>query len=631
MTGPQPDLSVKERLLEGARQLRFLPWALRLVHDAAGRWMWLWLGLLLIQGALPVATVLLTRSLVDSLVAAAGAGMRWAVLRTPLLLALAMGGVLVLGEVLKALNGWVRTAQSELVSDRVRTLIQERACQVDLAFYESSDYHDMLHRARADALSRPAALVENIGLLLQSSLTLLAMSAVLLRFGWWLPAVLILATLPAFAVVLRHLVRQHAWSVRTTLDRRRTLYLDQLLTVRESFPEVRLFNLGGHFRDLFAVLRTRLRTEAFAIARQGAQAQIAAGLLALSMLATTLVWMIVRVARGLVSLGDLAMFYQALFQGQGLMRTLLETAGQLYANVLFLANLHEFLAVEPCITEPADPLPVPTPIRSGLTFRGVSFTYPCGTHPVLRDFHLHIPAGRVTALLGRSGAGKSTLFKLLCRFYDPDEGVVELDGIDLRRLPQAELRRRIAVLFQEPMHFSATMRRNIAYGNLDLEHARALEQAAHAAGAGEIIAGLPDGLDTLLGPWFGGTELSVGEWQRIALARCYLRDADLILLDEPTSAMDSWSEADWIERFLTLVRDRTAVLITHRLTTAARADRIFVLDEGAIVEQGSHLELLALGGRYARAWAAQRLGEPANICAGPEHPVQPLSSDPPAG
>lgn len=608
-------MSFSDRLREGARQLRHLPWALRLVYDAAGRWMWVWLALLLLQGALPVATVLLTRTLVDSLVAAAGAGMHWDVLRLPVILALAMGAVLVLGEVFKAATGWIRTAQSELVSDHVRTLIQDRAARVDLAFYESPDYYDMLHRARADALSRPASLVENLGHLLQSGLTLIAMSAVLLRFGWWLPLVLLFSTLPAFGVVLRHLVRQHQWRIRTTIDHRRTLYYDQLLTIRESFPEVRLFNLGGHFRDLFRLLRTRLRNESLAIARQGALAQIAAGLLALTLLALTLLWMIVRVVRGFISLGDLAMFYQALFQGQGLMRTLLDTLGQLYGNVLFLGNLHEFLAVEPRITEPADPVPVPRPIRSGLTFRDVSFAYPSGTRPVLRHFDLHIPAGQVTALLGRSGAGKSTLFKLLCRFYDPDQGAVELDGVDLRRFAQADLRRRIAVLFQEPVHFSVTLRRNIAYGDLEREYSAELERAAHAAGASDIVDGLPDGLETLLGPWFGGTELSVGEWQRIALARCYLRDADIVLLDEPTSAMDSWSEADWIERFLALVKGRTAVLITHRLTTAVRADRIFVLDDGAVAEEGSHRELLAQGGRYAQAWASQWPGDLADLPA----------------
>jgi ATP-binding cassette, subfamily B, bacterial len=623
MVTQPPDLSVKERLQDGARQLRYLPWALRLVHDAAGRWMWSWLVLLLLQGALPVATVLLTRSLVDSVVAAAGAGMQWAVLRTPVLLALAMGGVLVLGEIFKAVTGWVRSAQSELISDHVRTLIQDRAARVDLAFYESPDYYDMLHRARADAISRPMSLVENLGLLLQSTLTLLAMSAILLSYGWWLPFVLAFSTIPALAVALRHLVLQHQWSVRTTADHRRTLYYDQILTARESFPEVRLFNLADHFRELFRFLRTRLRTESLDLARRGARAQIMAGLLALLMLALTLVWMLVRVARGLTTLGGLAMFYQALSQGQGLMRTLLNTIGQLYGNSLFLGNLHEFLAVEPRITEPAEPLPVPSPIRSGLTFRGVSFTYPSGTHPVLRDFNLHIPAGRVVALLGRSGAGKSTLFRLLCRFYDPDQGAVELDGTDLRRFRQAELRRRIAVLFQEPVHFSASLRRNIAYGDLEREHADTLVQAAHDAGASEIVSGLPDGLETLLGPWFGGTELSVGEWQRVALARCYLRDADIVLLDEPTSAMDSWSEADWIDRFLALVKGRTAVLITHRLTTAVRADRIFVLDDGAVVEEGSHHELLALGGRYARAWASQWPGDLKDL---PDHLWQPAAS-----
>jgi ATP-binding cassette subfamily B protein len=246
-------------------------------------------------------------------------------------------------------------------------------------------------------------------------------------------------------------------------------------------------------------------------------------------------------------------------------------------------------------------------LTQSIHFRQVSFHYPGSQRLALDDFSLRIPAGRIVALVGPNGAGKSTLIKLLCRFYDPDAGRVELDGVDLRDLKVEEVRRRITVLFQQPVHYNTTVAENIALGDLASNAgAAAIEAAARDAGADAIIARLPGGMQTLLGKGFtSGTELSVGEWQRIALARAFLRQAPIIILDEPTSAMDSWAEADWLERFRALAAGRTVLLITHRFTTAMRADLIHVMAEGRIVESGRHPELLDLGGRYAQSWVTQ--------------------------
>ncbi|HJT88167.1 MAG TPA: ATP-binding cassette domain-containing protein, partial [Bryobacteraceae bacterium] len=236
-----------------------------------------------------------------------------------------------------------------------------------------------------------------------------------------------------------------------------------------------------------------------------------------------------------------------------------------------------------------------------------TFRYPGSERPVLDDFDLEIPAGRMVAVVGANGAGKSTLIKLLCRFYDPDDGRVTLDGIDLRNLSLEELRGDITVLFQQPVRYNDTVRQNIVYGEIDaaLDAAR-LERAIRAAGAGGIVSQLPQGVDSMLGRWFAeGTELSVGEWQRIALARAFLRRAPILVLDEPTSAMDPWAEADWLERFSRLAAGRTVLIITHRFSTAMFADTIHVMDGGRVVESGTHDRLLAANGRYAEAWAAQ--------------------------
>src|SRR5436309_1887257 len=328
---------------------------------------------------------------------------------------------------------------------------------------------------------------------------------------------------------------------------------------------------------------------------------------ALLVSAGTIAWMVARAFMGRATLGDIALFYQAFQRGQGLMRALLTNVGQIYTNGLFLANLFEFLDLEARIVDPPQPLPTPSRLRHGIRFRDVTFRYPGTDRVALRKFHLMIPAGQTVAIVGANGAGKTTLLKLLCRFYDPEAGHVELDGIDLRDLSLAQLRRMVTVMFQLPVSYQGTARHNIAMGDLAAEpDLSRIEAAARDVGAHTVIAALPKGYDTLLGKWFAeGTELSAGEWQRVALARAYLRQSQIMILDEPTSFMDSWAEAEWFERFRALAQGRTSILITHRLTIAMRADIIHVMQRGEIVESGTHQELLAQGGLYAQSWRAQ--------------------------
>ncbi len=262
------------------------------------------------------------------------------------------------------------------------------------------------------------------------------------------------------------------------------------------------------------------------------------------------------------------------------------------------------------MTDPPRPAPTPAFARA-IRLERVTFRYPGSRRDALTDFSLTLPAAEITALVGPNGAGKSTVVKLLTRLYDPQAGRITVDAVDVRSLSLDRLRRRITVLFQEPVHYHDTAANNIAFGDLEsAPGATHIESAARGAGADAPIPRLPQGYRTVLGKWFGGAELSVGEWQRIALARAFLRRASLVILDEPTSAMDSWAEADWMARFRDLVAGATALIITHRFTTALRADVIHVMDDGRVVESGSHAELLSLGGRYARSWHEQvRSGE----------------------
>jgi ATP-binding cassette, subfamily B, bacterial len=587
------------------RQLPYIPLAMRLVKQSAGGLVVVWLALLLVQGLLPVASVYLTRTLVDGAAAMVGAGGGWKAM-TPLLPAgVAMVLVLIGGEVFQGLGKWVRTAQSERVQDHVHELIHEQAMKLDLSFYDDPAYYDQLHRARIDALSRPAALIENAGALVQSLITLAAMAGVLLTFGIWIPLLLALSTLPALFVVLRHTIHYHRWRIQNTTAIRKTNYYDLMLSQREAAAEMRLFGLGPHFRSLFRGLRARLRSEEVQLSRSEAFAQAVAALIGLAAMACAMAWMGLKALNGAIGLGGLALFYQAFYQGQRMMRSLLGSAGEIYRNMMFLENLFEFLSLKPRIIESENPFPHPG-LHKEIEIQNVTFYYPGTERPALLNFNLNIPAGKITALVGENGAGKTTLIKLLCRFYDPEQGRVFIDGADIRTLSLLAIRQRITVLFQEPVHYHDTVFNNIAFGDIDNNPAMdQVETAARAAGADTPINRLPKTYEAVLGKWFGGAELSGGEWQRLALARAFLRRAEFIILDEPTSFMDSWAETDWLLRFRTLVSGRTALIITHRFTTALQADIIHVMDNGSIVESGNHEDLLAAKGRYESSWRRQ--------------------------
>ena len=602
----------------GAAQLLFLPRIFGLVWTTTRLYTSAWAILLVVQGLLPAAIVFLSRLLVDALVGALGSGTSWETVRPVLLLASLMGGILLLIELLHSAIEWVRTAQSELVRDRISALIHEKSVALDIAFYESAEFHDRLERARSDANDRSLALLEGAGSLLQNGITLVAMASMLIPYGLWLPPVLLASTLPALYVVVRFNHRYHRWWQRTTPDRRWTKYYDTMLTHSGAAPEMRLFGLGGRFMSAYRGIRCRLRSEQLGLVTRQSLARIFASGAAVLISGAAMVWMVWRALLGLVTLGDLVLFYQAFNRGQGLMRSLLSNVGQIYANSMYLGDLFEFLELKPWVGDPAHPVSVPSPLREGIAIRRVTFSYPGSDHAALKEFDLVIPAGRTVAIVGPNGAGKSTLVKLLCRFYDPGAGSIKLDGIDVREFPVEELRRRITVLFQVPVRYHATVAENIAMGDVTSEPGAAeIETAGRDAGAHEMITGLPRGYETLLGKWFvDGTELSGGEWQRIALARAFVRQAPIIVLDEPTSFMDSWAEVDWLERFRALATGRTAIIVTHRFTTAMRADEIHVMNHGRIVESGSHHELLVRGGLYAESWAAQtQAGAPSVVAS----------------
>ena len=589
--------------------------ALTLVWGAAGGWTVAWGVLLVGQGLIPAAQALLLRTLVNRLVSSH----EWSSIAPP---ALGIAILWIVAQLLSSALSWVRVVQAERVQDEVHQLIHRQALRLDLSFYDHPESYDQLHRARVDAISQPLALLESLGSVVQNGLGFLALAAILWTYAGWLPLLLIFTGIPGLLLVARHILREHRWVVEHTTQERRARYLDFLITDRDAAAELRLFDLGTYHRKAFESLREILRNGKLHLERQGAITELAAGLLAWVGSLVGLGWMLHRTLTGRARLGDLLLCFQAFQQSQTLLRALLEGAGKIYRSLLFVENLDDFLKLKPAIVSgPAGAAGLP--VRDSIRFERVRFTYPGESRHALDEFNLEIPHGKVVALVGHNGAGKSTLIKLLCRFYDPDAGRILFDGVDLRQLDLSALRRQIAVLFQNPVHYNDTVRENIAFGDIAFENDAvgqpAVEQPAFEQPAGpdrvrqaavdavalEPIERLPKGFDAVLGKWFGGTELSGGEWQRIALARAFFRRASLVILDEPTSVMDSWAEQDWLGRFRSLTEGKTGLMITHRFTTAMYADMIHVMDKGRIVESGTHAELVALGGTYARSWAAQ--------------------------
>lgn len=580
---------------------------LSLVWAASRYWTVAWIILLLLQGLLPAASLALTPQVVNALVAVTGTGISAASIQTVLFPVGLLVGIMLLGELVNSAAEWIRTAQSELVQDYVNALIHQKSVAVDYGLYEYSEYNDQLGRAREGASGRSLALLESTGSLLQNSITLIAIAALLLPYGVWLPLALAISAFPAFCVLLYLNKVQYQWSQKTTTDRRWLMYYDLLLTNSATAAEVRLFNFGDYFQSAYQNLRRKLRNEQLQLLKQQTIGRFIAGLFGLIVSGLALAWIGRQVLLGILNLGDLALFFQAFKQGQGVVKSVLSNLGQIYRNSLFIGNLFDFLKIQPKIVDPPKPLPVPNKTQQSIQFRQVSFSYPGTQAPVLENFNLTLPAGKIVAIVGDNGAGKSTLIKLLCRFYDPDSGSIELDGIDIREFSVQQLRRLITVLFQSPIPYYTTASENIALGDISQAANQAeIETAAQASGIHDKISQLPLGYNTMLGKLFPqGTDLSGGQWQRLALARAFFRRAQIIILDEPTSAMDPWAEHDWLERFRTLASDRTAVVITHRFTLAMQADIIHVMRAGQIVESGNHQQLLALDGLYAQSWKAQ--------------------------
>jgi ATP-binding cassette, subfamily B, bacterial len=616
--GGRPGQRLGDRLGERVGALRYLPTLFREIAAASPRLLAASLALRLVAACLPVLTLYLAKLILDGIVAeharpAPEAGLAaWLAdpgrARLAGLVAAEFGLALV-SDLTSRLAALTETLIGDLYANAASLRLMAHAASLDLAQFEDSAQQDRLERARRQVSGR-TGLISTVFGQLQVVLTLATLAAGVAAFTPWLVALIAAALVPAVLNEWHFTKAGYRLAWIRSPERRRIDYLRYLGASVETAKEIKLFGLSGYVTGLYATVARRLLAEnrSLAVARANWGFAFASlGTLAYYAAYAVIVW---RTVAGSFSVGDLAFLAGAFQRLRGGLEGLLLGVTQITGQAQYLDDFYSFFAIRPQIRTPARPRPVPSPIREGLVFEAVGYRYPGTETWALRGLSFAVRAGETVALVGGNGAGKTTIVKLMTRLYDPQEGRVLLDGVPLPAYDLEELRARIGAIFQDFVRFDLTAGENVAVGRI--EAAADAERIAAAAARGlaaPVIARLPEGYAQPLGKRFaGGLDLSGGEWQKIALSRAYMREAEILILDEPTAALDARAEHDVFARFRELSAGRTAILISHRFSTVRMADRILVLEGGRVLEEGSHAALMARGGRYAELFTLQAEG-----------------------
>jgi len=585
---------------------QMIPKALGLVWEATPRFATTNAVLTVVQGVLPAITLYFSKAIVDGVIKAFQVQTRVQTQHVLTLVALWFG-VQLLASLLQTVSQLVSSLQSDLLSNYISVRLMEKANALDLSYFENAQFYDKLENARREAGYRPSQMVTQLFGLLRSTVTLVSVIGVLASLSWWLVLLVVAVSIPSFIYQAKYSGQFFSLLTGRAPDQRRLNYLGYLLTTDTPVKELRIFGLHGTLLERYRQIFAKFYKENRDLTVRRTASQFALGALGTVVSGLTYIYVVLEVIAGHITVGGLTLYYQAFQQSQSQVSNILSGIGSTYENSLFLSNLFAFLAYAPELPVRADPLPVPTPIRDGIVLDHVSFKYPGTEKWVLEDISFAIRPGETVALVGANGAGKTTLVKLLTRLYDPTEGRITIDGINLRDFDPAALRSRVGVIFQDYVKYQLTAGEKIGFGRIEaMDEAGRIERSAVEAGADAVIAALPQGYATPLGRWFqDGQELSIGQWQKVALARAFMRDADLLILDEPTSSLDVRSEYEVFQAFGDLTEGKMAVLISHRFSTVRMAARIVVIEDGRVIENGSHDELILRGGRYTELFDMQ--------------------------
>lgn len=517
----------------------------------------------------------------------------------------AEAGLAAFGAILGRTSGYFDALLADRFTRHVSIGVMEHASRLDLASYEDPVFYDKLERARVQATDR-IAMIQAIGTLGQQAITAATLSASIFWFSPWLLVLLVVAVVPAFLGESHFAFLGYSLNIRQTPARRQLDYLRILGASKESAKELKLFGLSDFISGEYANIANNLYDQNVALAKRRLWAGAFLSLLSTAGYYSAYAWVVFRTVNGELTWGTLQFLAGAIAGAATNIQSIFSTFSSIADQSLFLTDLVEFFRVTPTVRSKENAIPAPRPIQSGFRFEQVCFAYPGRARLVLDNLDMEIAPGERIALIGENGQGKTTIVKLLTRLYDPTGGRILLDGVDLREYNIEDLHREIGVIFQDFMRYEMSARRNIEVGRIGAGTESEIQQAARKSLAEAVIQRLPGGYDQLLGRRFeGGLDLSGGEWQKVALARAYLRDAQVLILDEPTAALDARSEYEVFQRFAELTEGKMALLISHRFSTVRMADRIVVLEDGRIAEQGNHQQLMALGARYAEMFELQ--------------------------
>jgi ATP-binding cassette subfamily B protein len=581
--------------------------ALRLVWQSVPGWTSASICMIIIQGMLPLIALYLMKLIVDGVTGSIASADRVRAFTDVALLIFCAGAVGLATVLCRSLSDIVKETQGWVVTDHVADVIHAKSVEADLEYYDNPDYHDTLHLAQQEAPYRPTRIVNSLTQLCQGGISLCAVAGLLIYLHWAIALILFVALVPGIFVRIKYADRMYKWHQDRAKTERKADYFHWMLVDGSHAKEIRLFGLGPLFRGWYRNVRIQMRREKQSISTRRALFELITQTCGIIALFGSFAFIAYRTLAGTMTLGDMVMYYQAFQRAQGCLQEILASLAGLYEDNLFLSNFYEFLDLKPKVTGPLSPVAFPETMENGIVFSKVSFHYPGHTKPVLESIDLRIAPGQVVALVGENGSGKTTLVKLLCRLYDPASGSITIDGINLRQFDLYALRKHFSVIFQDYVHYHLTARENIWLGNIERDPGdEKIIAAAEQTGLLQAVGRLKKGFDTQLGCLFeDGEELSIGEWQKVALARAFYSNAGLIILDEPTSAMDAKAEHEVFTAFRRLLHGRTAVLISHRFSTVRMADYIYVLDHGSILEHGTHDGLMGRGGRYARLFDMQ--------------------------
>lgn len=590
-----------------------LPRVLDLVWTTNGRLTFAMGFISLLRGFTPAASAWITKLVVDSVVSAVnGKGQ----VSTVFWLVGIQLLINVVSGLLGTLSNIVQQLLQELVSNRVQLLLMEKANTLDLSYFEDPEFYNKLRQAQDQANFRPVTMISQTFDLGRTIITFLSMIFILLQLAWWIAIIALVVPIPAFIADSRYGWIGYQRTRRQSPERRQMLYFNQVMTTDTYNKEIKLFNLGDYFIQRYRFLANKFYGENKSVlVRRYMTGYV---FQALSLIANAGIYLYVayEAVQRVISIGDLTLYTQAALQVGTSFQSVLNGISSTYENNLFVSTLFDFLEYEPKITSPAQPVPLVSANEDGssirkpglsIEFRNVSFKYPGKEAYALDNVSFKIDEGEAVALVGRNGAGKTTLVKLLTRLYDPDSGEILVGGRNIREYDLHELRAQVGVIFQDYVTYYMSARENIGVGQINnVTDSELVQTAARKSGASAVIEKLPKGYDTTLGKWFDeGTQLSGGEWQKIALARAFMRDARVLILDEPTSSLDAQAEYEVFAHFRELTAGKTAIFISHRFSTVRLADRILVIENGALIENGSHQELMALNGRYAELFNLQ--------------------------